>query len=211
MSPMTGLVWFAAMAPAAAGVVFSGQIFCRTQIQSCGTNTCWMDDRQPRWSTHARPARKTGGDSDEVKMNFMDNMNIENTFVVYFMGKMEHYVQWILWLDSLDSYRLADSVFLVRGTDKVSLIAGLESKTSQTGAYFLCQLSSQPHRSGSAPAQQMFHQWLHRKWTWFHEDSFWLVLRFFLGRVAQRGFVAGFCFFYIFSFVLMGRLLVNLI
>ena len=52
---------------AAAGVVFSGHFFCRTQIQSRETKTCRRGDRQPRRKTHVRPARKTGGGSGEVK------------------------------------------------------------------------------------------------------------------------------------------------
>jgi hypothetical protein len=47
MSPLTEL---------AVGVIFSGQIFYETQIQNCETK-----------KSHARPQRKTCGDSGEVK------------------------------------------------------------------------------------------------------------------------------------------------
>jgi hypothetical protein len=42
----------------AIGVIFSGQKFCRAQSQNCETK-----------NTHARPARKTGGDFNTIEIN----------------------------------------------------------------------------------------------------------------------------------------------
>jgi hypothetical protein len=52
---------------AAAGVIFSGQNFCRAQSQICETK-----------ETHTRTARETGGDSEGVEMNTLCRFNMNH-------------------------------------------------------------------------------------------------------------------------------------
>jgi hypothetical protein len=90
-------------------------------------------------------------------------MNIHTAYIVYLMPPNAAHQSASAWLMSQDFFQLSPAAFLIRADSIEALTAEIQSRVTDSNAFFVCRLAEQVQISGSAPVHFELLQWLHKR------------------------------------------------